>query len=63
MGRTDELGSFEDLIYRLENGRWEQSQIITGPRGVGKTLLLKSFRTTAEEKNMRERRAAQLRRG
>jgi len=46
-GRAAELGRFEGLLERLEAGLPEQSQIITGLRGVGKTVLLNSFRTTA----------------
>lgn len=49
-GRSAELGRFEVLLERLERRRPEQSQIITGLRGVGKTVLLNSFRNTAESR-------------
>lgn len=47
VGRDDQLASFELLLARLERGRTEQSMIITGLRGVGKTVLLGQFRTKA----------------
>jgi hypothetical protein len=37
------------LLARIERGRTEQSMIITGLRGVGKTVLLGQFRTRALE--------------
>ena len=49
-GRAAELGRFETLLERLERGRPEQSQIVTGLRGVGKTVLLNSFQRTAEDR-------------
>ena len=39
VGRDDELESFDLLLARIEAGRTEQSMIITGLRGVGKTVL------------------------
>jgi predicted ATPase len=39
--------SFDLLLARIEAGRTEQSMIITGLRGVGKTVLLGQFRTKA----------------
>ena len=48
-GRDDQLASFDLLLARLARGRTEQSMIITGLRGVGKTVLLGRFRTTALE--------------
>lgn len=48
VGRDDQLTSFELLLARLEKGRTEQSMIITGLRGVGKTVLLGEFREKAE---------------
>ena len=36
------------LLERLENGYAERSMIITGLRGVGKTVLLDVFRDKAE---------------
>lgn len=47
VGRDDQLKSFDLLLARLERGRTEQSMIITGLRGVGKTVLLGQFRTKA----------------
>ncbi len=48
VGRDDQLESFDLLLGRLERGRTEQSMIITGLRGVGKTVLLGQFRDKAE---------------
>lgn len=39
------------LLHRLERGRPQQSMIITGLRGVGKTVLLGAFRDTAIDRN------------
>lgn len=47
VGRDDQLESFDLLLGRLQKGRTEQSMIITGLRGVGKTVLLGSFREKA----------------
>ncbi|MFD0481401.1 ATP-binding protein [Kineococcus sp. GCM10028916] len=49
VGRDDQLASFDLLLARLTRGRTEQSMIITGLRGVGKTVLLGQFRTKALE--------------
>ena len=49
MGRDDQLATFDVLLARLERGYTEQSMIITGLRGVGKTVLLGEFRAKAEE--------------
>ena len=43
VGRDDQLEAFTVLLRRLERGRTEQSMIITGLRGVGKTVLLGQF--------------------
>jgi hypothetical protein len=43
VGRDDQLEAFTVLLRRLERGRAEQSMIITGLRGVGKTVLLGKF--------------------
>lgn len=51
VGRDDQLASFDLLLARIERGRSEQSMIITGLRGVGKTVLLGQFRATALEHN------------
>ncbi len=47
VGRDDQLQSFDLLLGRIERGRSEQSMIITGLRGVGKTVLLGQFRSKA----------------
>ena len=47
VGRDEQLTSFDILLNRLISGRTEQSMIITGLRGVGKTVLLGQFRTKA----------------
>lgn len=47
VGRDDQLEKFELLLARLREGRTEQSMIITGLRGVGKTVLLGEFRQRA----------------
>lgn len=49
VGRDDQLEWFDLLLARIERGRTEQSMIITGLRGVGKTVLLGQFRTKALE--------------
>lgn len=51
VGRDDQLAWFDLLLARIERGRTEQSMIVTGLRGVGKTVLLGSFRTSALRKN------------
>lgn len=43
VGRDEHKRSFEVLLKRLEKGRTEQSMIMTGLRGVGKTVLLNEF--------------------
>jgi hypothetical protein len=47
-GRDEEIESFRILLSRIREGRPEQSQIITGLRGVGKTVLLNRFEDYAE---------------
>ncbi|MEX2290578.1 MAG: ATP-binding protein [Mycobacteriales bacterium] len=49
VGRDDQLAWFDLLLARIERGRTEQSMLITGLRGVGKTVLLGQFRTKALE--------------
>ena len=51
VGRDAQIESFDILLERLENGYAEQSMIITGLRGVGKTVLLDVFREKAEARN------------
>lgn len=48
-GRDDQLASFDLLLARLARGRTERSMIVTGLRGVGKTVLLGRFRDKALE--------------
>lgn len=47
VGRDDLMTSFRILLARLTAGRTSQSMIITGLRGVGKTVLLNNFRKEA----------------
>jgi hypothetical protein len=49
VGRDREIEAFDVLLTRMENGLTQQSMIITGLRGVGKTVLLGAFREIAEE--------------
>lgn len=49
IGRDDQLKSFELLLRRIERGMTEQSMIVSGLRGVGKTVLLGQFRSKALE--------------
>ncbi|GAA4759010.1 ATP-binding protein [Gordonia alkaliphila] len=46
-GRNPQLDSFDLLLARLMRGRPQQSMIVTGLRGVGKTVLLGQFRKKA----------------
>jgi hypothetical protein len=48
IGRDDQTQAFEVLLKRLARGRSEQSMIITGLRGVGKTVLLNRFVAIAD---------------
>lgn len=47
VGRDDQLQSFDLLLERIARGRTEQSMLITGLRGVGKTVLLGQCRDKA----------------
>jgi hypothetical protein len=47
VGRDEELEAFEVLLNRLQAGHAEQSLLITGLRGVGKTVLLGAFEERA----------------
>lgn len=51
VGRDDLMTSFRVLLARLSAGRTSQSMIITGLRGVGKTVLLNNFRRQAIASN------------
>jgi len=46
-GRDDLERRFDILLARILKGRSEQSMIVTGLRGVGKTVLLEQFRKKA----------------
>jgi hypothetical protein len=46
-GRDREIGQFEVVLERIARGRPERSIVLTGLRGVGKTVLLNSFRSMA----------------
>src|SRR3954447_6192502 len=47
-GRDQELEQFRILVGRLRRGATEQSMVIRGLRGVGKTVLLNAFEDRAE---------------
>jgi hypothetical protein len=47
-GRESQIAQFELLLARLNRGYTEKSMIVTGLRGVGKTVLLGRFRSIAE---------------
>jgi hypothetical protein len=51
VGRDRQIESFAILLERLESGYVEQSMIVTGLRGVGKTVLLDVFREKAEARD------------
>src|SRR2546423_12789047 len=46
-GRDSELIAFEVLLQRVARGRPERSLVLTGRRGVGKTVLLGELRSMA----------------
>src|ERR1700760_5011666 len=46
-GRDREISQFEVVLERIARGRPERSMILTGLRGVGKTVLLNTFRSMA----------------
>lgn len=51
VGRELELEAFDILLDRLLAGYTEQSMLITGLRGVGKTVLLNQFESQARSHN------------
>ena len=51
-GRDQELEQFRVLVGRLKRGATEQSMIIRGLRGVGKTVLLNAFEDRAESEGL-----------
>ncbi|RYZ58302.1 MAG: ATP-binding protein, partial [Proteobacteria bacterium] len=46
-GRDEQLQAFEVVLQRVQKGRPERSLVLTGLRGVGKTVLLNALRSTA----------------
>ncbi|MYE67280.1 MAG: ATP-binding protein [Acidimicrobiia bacterium] len=53
VGRDAELGAFDVLLARIAAGHAEQSLIVVGLRGVGKTVLLGEFRQHALDQGWR----------
>ena len=51
VGRDAELVAFEVLLDRMRAGHTEQSMLITGLRGVGKTVLLGAFEERAQARD------------
>jgi hypothetical protein len=49
-GRDEQLEHFDLLLGRLQKGRPERSMLITGLRGVGKTVLLTTFEGKGEDR-------------
>jgi len=47
VGRDDQIEAFDVAVRRLAVGRSDRSQMLTGLRGVGKTVLLREFREVA----------------
>lgn len=47
VGREQEMEAFDILLDRMRRGHTEQSMLITGLRGVGKTVLLNEFERRA----------------
>jgi hypothetical protein len=46
-GRNDQLQAFDVVLERVSRGRPERSIVLTGLRGVGKTVLLNAMRSAA----------------
>jgi hypothetical protein len=46
-GRDREIGQFEVVLERVARSRPERSMVLTGLRGVGKTVMLNTFRSMA----------------
>src|SRR6476620_1128300 len=49
-GRDRELAAFDVVLERVSRGRPERSMVLTGLRGVGKTVLLNALRSAAVRK-------------
>ncbi len=50
-GRDRELDAFDVVLERVSRGRPERSLVLTGLRGVGKTVLLNALRSAAVRRN------------
>jgi hypothetical protein len=50
-GRDEQLAAFDVVLERVARGRPERSLVLTGLRGVGKTVLLNSLRSAAVRKD------------
>src|SRR6201991_1883150 len=46
-GRSAQLAAFDVVLERVAHGRPERSVVLTGLRGVGKTVLLNALRSSA----------------
>ena len=46
-GRDEQLRTFDVVLERISRGRSERSIVLTGLRGVGKTVLLNALRSSA----------------
>ena len=46
-GRDEQLGAFDVVLQRVQRGRPERRLMLTGLRGVGKTVLLNALRSSA----------------
>ena len=46
-GRDEQLDAFDVVLERVARGRPERSIVLTGLRGVGKTVLLNALRSAA----------------
>jgi hypothetical protein len=46
-GRDEQLAAFDVVLQRVARGRPERSMVLTGLRGVGKTVLLNALRSSA----------------
>jgi hypothetical protein len=49
-GRDREIAQFEVVLERVARGKPERSMVLTGLRGVGKTVLLNAFRSMAMQR-------------
>jgi AAA ATPase domain len=49
-GRDREVGQFDVVLERIARGRPERSLVLTGLRGVGKTVLLNALRSQAVQR-------------